>query len=38
MFVLIALGWFYLLALIILGGAVVNALVLGTTNAGADAC
>ena len=27
-FILILLGWFYLLALIILGGAVVNALVL----------
>ena len=26
MFVLIMLGWFYVLALIILGGAIVNAL------------
>jgi membrane protein len=32
-FVLITLAWFYLLALIILGGAVVNALVLGSERA-----
>jgi membrane protein len=32
-FVLITLAWFYLLALIILGGAVVNALVLGGERA-----
>jgi uncharacterized BrkB/YihY/UPF0761 family membrane protein len=30
-FVLIVLGWFYLLALIILGGAVINALRLGVS-------
>jgi len=35
-FVLIVLGWFYLLALIILGGAIINALRLGRDEAGED--
>ena len=35
-FVLIVLGWFYLIALIILGGAIVNALRLGRNEPGED--
>jgi membrane protein len=35
-FVLIVLGWFYLLALIILGGAILNALRLGVSVSGPD--
>jgi uncharacterized BrkB/YihY/UPF0761 family membrane protein len=35
-FVLIVLGWFYLLAIIILGGAIVNALRLGMGATGSS--